>query len=68
MNYRMICRVLGWILLIYAALMLLPLAAGLWYGENVLNFIIATAPKQKPRTIHRRMRCPRRPRERQQAS
>ena len=41
MNYRMICRVLGWILLIYAALMLLPLAAGLWYGENVLNFIIA---------------------------
>ena len=25
MNYRMICRVLGWILLIYAALMLLPL-------------------------------------------
>ena len=41
MNYRMICRVLGWILLIYAALMLLPLAARLWYGENVLNFIIA---------------------------
>ena len=41
MNYRMICRVLGWILLIYAALMLLPLAAGLWYGENMLNFIIA---------------------------
>ena len=41
MNYRMICRVLGWILLIYAALMLLPLATGLWYGDNVLNFIIA---------------------------
>lgn len=40
MNYRMICRVLGWILLIYAALMLLPLAAGLWYRENVLNFVI----------------------------
>ena len=40
MNYRMICRVLGWILLIYAALMLLPLVAGLCYRENVLNFVI----------------------------
>ena len=40
MNYRMIARVLGWILLIYAALMLLPLAAGLWYGESVLNFLV----------------------------
>ena len=40
MNYRMIARVLGWILLIYAALMLLPLVAGLWYGESVLNFLV----------------------------
>ena len=40
MNYRMIARVLGWILLIYAALMLLPLAAGLWYGESILNFLV----------------------------
>ena len=40
MNYRMIARVLGWILLIYAALMLLPLAAGLWYRESVLNFLV----------------------------
>ena len=40
MNYRMIARVLGWILLIYAALMLLPLAAGFWYGESVLNFLV----------------------------
>ena len=40
MNYRMIARVLGLILLIYAALMLLPLAAGLWYGENVVNFLV----------------------------
>ena len=40
MNYRMIARVLGWILLIYAGLLLLPLIAGLWYRENVLNFII----------------------------
>ena len=41
MNYRLIARVLGWILLIYAGLMLLPLAAGLWYGERVWNFIIS---------------------------
>ena len=43
MNYRMIARVLGWILLIYAGLLLLPLMAGLWYRENVLNFIITIA-------------------------
>ena len=41
MNYRMVARVLGLILLIYAGLMLLPLAAGLWYGQNVLNFVIS---------------------------
>ena len=40
MNYRMICRVLGYVLLIIAALMLLPLIAGLWFRENVLNFVI----------------------------
>ena len=43
MNYRMIARVLGWILLIYAGLMLLPLIAGLWYRESVLNFILSGA-------------------------
>ena len=43
MNYRMIARVLGWILLIYAGLMLLPLAAGLWYHEAVWNFLIPMA-------------------------
>ena len=40
MNYRMISRVLGYVLLIIAALMLLPLITGLWYRENVLNFVI----------------------------
>ena len=40
MNYRMISRVLGYVLLIIAALMLLPLIAGLCYRENVLNFVI----------------------------
>ena len=43
MNYRMIARVLGWILLIYAGLMLLPLIAGLWYRQPVLNFIVSIA-------------------------
>jgi len=43
MNYRMICSVLGMILLCLAALMLLPLAAGLCFGENVMNFVISIA-------------------------
>jgi len=41
MNYRMICRCLGLLLLCLAALMLLPLAVGLFYGENVRNFTIS---------------------------
>ncbi len=40
MNYRMIFKVLGLLLLCLAGLMLLPLIAGLCYGENVLNFVI----------------------------
>ncbi len=40
MNYRMIFKVLGLILLCLAGLMFLPLIAGLCYGENVLNFVI----------------------------
>ncbi|MBQ6371644.1 MAG: TrkH family potassium uptake protein, partial [Oscillospiraceae bacterium] len=36
----MICRVLGYVLLIISALMLLPMIAGLCYRENVLNFVI----------------------------
>lgn len=43
MNYRMIWRVLGLILLCLAALMLLPAAAGLYYRENVSNFLITIA-------------------------
>ncbi|MBQ5406049.1 MAG: TrkH family potassium uptake protein [Oscillospiraceae bacterium] len=40
MNYRMICRVLGLILLSLAALLLLPLIAGLCFRENVTNFLL----------------------------
>ncbi len=40
MNYRMICRVLGLILLALAGLLLLPLIAGLCFRENVLNFVL----------------------------
>ncbi|MBR5093978.1 MAG: TrkH family potassium uptake protein [Oscillospiraceae bacterium] len=43
MNYRMIARVSGWILLIYAGLMLLPLVTELWYGESVWNFVVTIA-------------------------
>ncbi len=40
MNTRMICRVLGWILLILAGLLLLPLCVGLLYREPVLHFLL----------------------------
>ena len=43
MNARMIARILGTVLLIFAALMLFPLIAGLCYGENVMNFVISIA-------------------------
>ncbi len=43
MNYRMIARVLGWIFLIYAALLLLPALTALWYGESPLNFVLSSA-------------------------
>ena len=43
MNTRMICRVLGWILLILAGLLLLPLLVGLIYREPVLHFLITAA-------------------------
>lgn len=39
----MICRILSAILLCLAGLFLLPLIAGLCYGENVLNFVISIA-------------------------
>lgn len=39
MNYRMIARVLGMILLIYAGLMFLPILAGLCFKESPLPFL-----------------------------
>ena len=41
MNYRMISRVLGLILLIYAGLMVLPAIVGLLYGETPVPFLKA---------------------------
>ena len=41
MNHRMVARILGQVLLIFAALMLLPLIAGLCFGENVAGFAAA---------------------------
>ena len=43
MNTRMIARSLGLILLCLAVLLLLPLIAGLYYGERVLGFIVTIA-------------------------
>ena len=43
MNYRMIFRVLGLILLATAALLLLPMLAGLFYRERVTNFLLTIA-------------------------
>ena len=48
MNYRMIGRVLGLILLIYAALMLLPLIAGLCFRESPLPFLGTMAAAAVP--------------------
>ena len=39
MNYRMISRVLGLIILIYAGLMILPASIGLFYGESIFPFL-----------------------------
>ena len=59
MNYRMICQILGRVLLIEAALMVLPLIAGIWYGDSLWPFLLAIAltalagfalVKIKPRT------------------
>ena len=41
MNYRMISRVLGAVLLCVAAVMLIPLAVALIYGESILPFVAA---------------------------
>ena len=43
MNRRMICRVLGLILVCEAALLILPMVAGLCYGESVTHFLITMA-------------------------
>jgi len=43
MNYRMIARILGLVLLIMAALLLLPMLTGLIYGENVWAFAATAA-------------------------
>lgn len=41
MNRVMIAHLLGKVLAIFAALMLLPLAVGLYYGESVLGFAVS---------------------------
>ena len=43
MNYKMVGRVLGMVLLCLAGLMLVPLLAGIIYGENVRPFVLCIA-------------------------
>ena len=43
MNYRVICFAIGRILLVEAALLLLPMAVGLGYGESSIPFLIPMA-------------------------
>ena len=43
MNRRMVLRVLGWIFLVYAALMLLPVAVGILCRERVAHFLLTMA-------------------------
>ncbi len=56
MNYRIIGRVLGLILLCLAAFMLLPLIAGLCYGENVMNFAVSILAAAVPGFILTRIK------------
>ncbi len=43
MNHRMILRIIGLALLVEAALLLLPVAVGLYYGERPISFLITAA-------------------------
>ena len=48
MNYRMIGRVLGLILLIYTALLILPLIAGLCFRESPVPLLVTMAVSAVP--------------------
>lgn len=43
MNFKMISKVLGLVLLCLAGFMILPMLFGLWYGENISAFVISAA-------------------------
>ncbi|MBO5555843.1 MAG: TrkH family potassium uptake protein [Oscillospiraceae bacterium] len=43
MNYRMIARIVGMVMLCLAGLLVLPLITGLYYGEDVTHFVISIA-------------------------
>ena len=44
MNYRVVLNILGKVLLAEAILLLLPMAAGLWYDESVQPFLYTMLP------------------------
>ena len=44
MNYRVVCNILGKVLLAEAILLILPLTAAMWYHESVLPFLWTMLP------------------------
>ena len=44
MNYRVVCNILGKVLLAEAILLVFPLAAGLWYDESIRPFLWTMLP------------------------
>ena len=44
MNYRVVCNLLGKVLLVEAVLLLLPMTAALWYHESLLPFVYTLLP------------------------
>jgi len=43
MNYRMICQVLGRVLILEGLLLILPMIVAICYGESVVPFLITGA-------------------------
>ena len=43
MNYKIVFHILGYIMIVLGALMLLPVAAGIYYGENIDGFLLTIA-------------------------
>ena len=56
MNHRMVWRTVGIVLLLTAALLLLPLITALYYGESITPFLIAIAAALVPGLVLSRLK------------